>query len=82
MSSNKFPAQFLSAYDIGKRVRVKSLTGAVVEDILTDVRATADSDKGKNVRLILTFQSVSHTDSYGRGGFEVALDSWAKRWTA
>jgi hypothetical protein len=77
--STKFPAQFLSAYDIGKRVRVTSLTGAVVEDILTDLRATADSDKGKDVRLILTFQSVGHVDHYGRGGFEVALDSIVKR---
>jgi hypothetical protein len=76
---SKFPARFLSAYDIGKRLRVTSLTGAVVEDILTDIKATSDSDKGKDVRLILTFQSVSRVDSYGRGGFEVALDSKVKR---
>lgn len=76
---SKFPAQFLSAYDIGKRVRATSLTGAVVEDILTDIKATSDSDMGKDVRLILSFQSVSHADAYGHGGFEVALDSKVKR---
>ena len=75
----KFPAQFLSAYDIGKRVRATSLTGAIVTDVLTGLTATSDSDRGKDVRLILSFQSVVHSDAYGRGGFEVALDSTVKR---
>lgn len=75
----KFPASFLSAYDIGNRIRAVSLTGAVVEDILIGIKAKSDSDHGKDVRLILEFQSVSHYDPYNRGGFEVALDSKVKR---
>ena len=79
MSKTKFPAQFLSAYDIGKRVRVVTTSGATITDTLTGIKAGMGSN-GNPSRLLVTFESVTNTDQYGRGGgIEVSLDSWVKR---
>lgn len=75
----KFPAAHLSAYDVGRRIRAVSLTGAIVTDILTGIKVSIEHERGQDKRLILSFQSVMHSDAYGRGGFEVALDSLVKR---
>lgn len=70
-----FPAEHISAYEVGKRLRVIAKSGAKIEDVVTQVRIV--SDNGAN-RVFLWFKNVP-ADDYGQRGFEVALDQMVKR---
>lgn len=77
-----FPASHLSAYEIGKRVRVITKEGAKIEDTLTSITTHLCLD-GK-VALFLRFANAQspNGDIYNdrtRYGFEVALDQMVKR---
>lgn len=76
-----FPAAHLSAYDIGKRMRVITIAGAQIEDTLCRITTSLDSN-GKT-RLFLNFMHALPTQihsgrEYDRG-FEVKLDQMVKR---
>ena len=88
MSGVKFPAEHLSAFDIGHRVTVTTLEGARITDKLTGISVRPEtihysSANGKRgafprARLYVNFESVGRDPNSGPG-FELALDSWVKR---
>lgn len=77
---SKFPAAFLSHHEVGKRVRVTTKSGAVIEDVLTQVTSSKINVPGGKVVLGVSFENVSHTSEFGRGGtFELDPESMVKR---
>lgn len=75
---SKFPAQFLSASDIGKRVKVTTVDGAKITDRLTSVTAkeVGIGLDGRRTNMYVTFETISPNNCYAH---ELALDSWVKR---
>jgi hypothetical protein len=82
MSHNvSFPAEHLSAYDIGKRIQIISPEGAKITDELTRIIAFRN-DKGV-AKLFLHFANVLHptalTHLRTEYGFEVNPEQMVKR---
>jgi hypothetical protein len=72
-----FPAEHISAYEIGKRLRAITKEGAKVEDVVKALRVIAGGE-GKPNRIFLWFQNVP-ANSYDDRGFEILPDQMVKR---
>lgn len=81
MSNVSFPAEHLSAYDIGKRIQIMSPEGAKITDELTKIVAFR-SETGV-AKMFLHFANVIHpatvTHMRTEYGFEVDPEQMVKR---
>lgn len=79
--SVSFPASHLSSYDVGKRLKVITKSGAIVTDVLTQITASFNPDR-METRLFLQFVSVLSTTAVTHRddrGFEVDPSQFVKR---
>lgn len=80
MSNVSFPAEFLSAHDIGHRIQVITVDGAKITDELNMIKTYTGADR-KTV-LLLNFKNTMSPRAMthaGPQGFEVALKQFVKR---
>lgn len=81
MSNVSFPAEHLSAYDIGKRIQIKTPEGAKITDELTRIVAFRNNEGV--AKLFLHFASVVHASALTHirteYGFEVDPEQMVRR---
>jgi hypothetical protein len=78
--SVSFPAEHLSAYDIGKRIQVKTPDGAKITDELVRIvsfrKETGDVKVFLHFANVLSAREVTHRVEYG---FEVDPQQYVRR---